>query len=97
MEVRITIASIPIHILKSGLHLEHHLYAFLSLSPSTFLCSICDKPVIRHMEVAYWPEILIINVHDPHQKVKFRKASGCVFTCSVFQLDCDRWSIIVCL
>ena len=50
MEMRITITSIPIHILKSGLHLEHQLYAFFSPSPSDLLCSHCGKWMIRHME-----------------------------------------------
>ena len=68
-----TLSSIPVSVLQSGLHLEHQLFSFFSKNSSDIPCSLCNRHTIRHIEVLDWPPILIVNVHDSIKNVKFCK------------------------
>ena len=78
IRMRTTLSSIPVHTLRSGLHLEHQLFSFFSKNPSDLLCSICNRQTIRHIEVLEWPPILIINIQDSVKNAKFRKPVGII-------------------
>ncbi|CAF3829497.1 unnamed protein product [Rotaria sordida] len=83
IKMRMTVTSIPIRALRTGLHIEHQLSGFFGPIPSDLLCSVCNKQTTRHLEVVQWPPILIINVIDSEKNVRFQKPPG-VFSLSKF-------------
>jgi len=99
--MRAKITSIPVNVLRTGLHLEHDLHAFFAPTTSDIVCVSCNKTTIRHIEVVEWPQLLIVNVNDSKKHVKFRKppsvlslaqfsswlAIGCPSSC-VYDLTC---------
>ncbi|CAF3205771.1 unnamed protein product [Rotaria sp. Silwood2] len=72
-KVRSTITSIPINSSSTGLYLERDLFSYFSPTQSDLLCSICNIPTIRHMEVQQWPPILLLNITDSKKTIKYRK------------------------
>ncbi|CAF3313809.1 unnamed protein product, partial [Rotaria sp. Silwood2] len=40
------------------------------------LCSLCNKPTIRHIEVIAWPQVFLISTNGSKQIVKHRKPPG---------------------
>jgi len=76
VKIRSTITSIPVSVSRSGLHLERDLCDFFTPTTSDLLCSLCKKPTIRHIEVIQWPQVLLINIHDSKQNIKYRKPPG---------------------
>jgi hypothetical protein len=71
-----TVTSIPVNVLRTGLHLEHDLHGFFASNTSDILCTSCNKSTTRHVEVLQWPQILIVNVNESQRNVKFRKPPG---------------------
>ncbi|CAF4582667.1 unnamed protein product, partial [Rotaria magnacalcarata] len=78
VKMYMTLSSIPVNVIRSGLHLEHQLFSFFSKNSSDLLCKLCNRETIRHIDVLDWPPILIINVHDSMKNTKFRKPAGVV-------------------
>jgi hypothetical protein len=78
VKFRVTFAYIPVNINKAGLHIEHELLTFFSPTTSDLLCSTCNKPTIRHIEVLHWPQVLIINVNNSKATFKYRKPPGII-------------------
>jgi hypothetical protein len=74
--LRITIPSIPISVLRTGLNLERELQSFFAPTISDLLCSLCGNATIRHIEVIQWPQVLIININDSEANARFRKPPG---------------------
>ncbi len=68
-----TISSIPVNVLRSGLHLEHDVHAYFAPTSSDIPCAICKKSTTRNIEVVKWPSVLIINVNKYQRNVKSRK------------------------
>ncbi|CAF4221628.1 unnamed protein product [Rotaria sp. Silwood2] len=73
VKMQMTITSIPVNTTKTGLNLEHLIYSFFLPTQSDFLCSLCNKPTIRNIEVVQWPPVLIININDIQTHAKFLK------------------------
>ncbi|CAF4192665.1 unnamed protein product [Adineta steineri] len=57
--IRDTIRSIPVNVLRTGLHLEHDLFAYFAPTLSDLLCESCKKATTRHIEVLKWPAVLM--------------------------------------
>jgi ribosomal protein L37AE/L43A len=76
IKIRCTITSIPVNASRSGLYLERDLLDYFASTSSDLLCSKCNKPTIRRIEVIQWPEVLLININDPIKHVKYRKPPG---------------------
>lgn len=74
----LSITSIPVNIVRSGLHLEHEIHSFFTPTLSDMPCITCGKICVRHIEVVQWPPIIIINVNDIHRNIKFRKPPGVI-------------------
>jgi hypothetical protein len=72
-KIRDTIHSIPINVLRTGLHLEHDLYGYFAPTSSDILCESCKKATTRHIEVLKWPSFLVITVNESKRNVKSRK------------------------
>jgi ribosomal protein L37AE/L43A len=89
--IRATIASIPINVLRTGLHLEHDLQAFFAPTISDILCKSCNQTTVRHIEVVEWPQVLVVNVNDFQKHIKFRKPPG-VLSLAQF----SNWLAIAC-
>lgn len=73
-----SINSIPVNIVRSGLHLEHEIHSFFAPTLSDMPCMSCGKSCVRHIEVVQWPPIVIINVNDIHRNIKFRRPPGII-------------------
>ena len=71
-----TFTSIPVSVSKNGLYLERDLIAFFGHTSSDLLCSSCNKPTTRHIEVVEWPQVLLINIDDSEKATKLRKPPG---------------------
>ncbi|CAF1488393.1 unnamed protein product, partial [Adineta steineri] len=71
--IRDTIRSIPVNVLRTGLHLEHDLFAYFAPTLSDLLCESCKKATTRHIEVLKWPAVLMITVNAYKRNVKSRK------------------------
>lgn len=73
MKKRATIKSIPINVVRTSLLIEHDLHAFFAPTISDIICTSCSQPTIRHIEVVQWPQVLIANVNDSQEHVRYRK------------------------
>lgn len=76
VKMRATITSIPVNVIRSGLHLENALHAFFAPTASDIVCVSCNQTTVRHIEVVEWPQVLIVNVNDSQKHVKSRKPPG---------------------
>jgi hypothetical protein len=77
-KIRATFTYIPVHVNKTGLYIERELLTFFGPTTSDILCSACDKPTIRHIEVIHWPQVLIVNVTDSRPNFRCRKPPGVI-------------------
>ena len=94
--MRFTFTSIPISVSKNGLYLERDLMEFFRPVSSDLLCSLCNKPTIRHIEVLEWPQVLLISIDDCGKQTKFRKPPGALSLAqfsSSFAVACPSASI----
>ena len=73
LKIRVSITSVPVNVNKTGLHIEREVHTFFASVSSDLLCSSCNKPTARHLQVVQWPPVLLINVNDFHKEIKFRK------------------------
>jgi hypothetical protein len=73
VKMKTTITSIPIDSQRSGLHLEQDINAFFGESLSDILCTFCNKPTIRKIDILEFPSTLIIYINESSKNVKYRK------------------------
>lgn len=81
--IRETIYSIPVNVLRTGLHLEHDFYTYFSPISSDIQCESCKRATIRHIEVLKWPPVIVVTVNGHKKDVKSRKPPG-IFTLAQF-------------
>jgi hypothetical protein len=78
IKIRTTFTYIPVNVNKNGLHIERDLLTFFGPMTSDLLCSACNKPTIRHIEVLQWPQVFIIHIIDSKPTFKYRKSPGVI-------------------
>ncbi|CAF4732383.1 unnamed protein product [Rotaria sp. Silwood1] len=55
VKIYMTLSSILVNVIRSGLHLEHQLFSFFSKNSSDLLCKLCNRETIRHIDMLDWP------------------------------------------
>ena len=78
VKMRTTIRCIPVTISRTGLHIERDLLGFFGATTSDILCSTCNQPTIRHIEVTKWPQVLMINIIHRAASFQYRKVPSIV-------------------
>lgn len=74
--IRSIVNSIPVSILNGGLDLANAIVNYFSSVSSDLICSTCQRPTTRHIEVVQWPSVLIVHINERKIVAKNKKPPG---------------------